>query len=315
MRIGQIRDQYGFVAECTPMDELRTVTPVRLAGATFIGTTVDPNFWVLTQTNGGTVTQANAQVTLKTNTTANGLCAMQSLVRARYVGGSSNRFRAQIRLNNSGAADNIRRWGIFDGTDGAYFELSGTTLSVCTIKGGVRTGVASASWNGSTTTPTLTNVNSYEIYITNAKVYFVIAGVLVHTESFPTSTWTDTTNLNVRIDNTNSNNLNTDQQIEVRVATIYRLGAERTQPRYVRISSATTTVCKYGAGILHRIIVSDPTNNAITVYDNTSALAPIIAVIDPANTTTPFQLDYDVRFSTGLTIVTAGIIDITVIYE
>ena len=315
MPIKQFKDQYGFVVENTPMDEMRAVTPVRLAGATFIGTTVDPNFWTQAQTGTGAGSaQANGALTVSSGTDATGTASIQSIVRARYTGGSANRFRAQIQLGDTGNANNIRRWGMFDGTDGAYFELNGTTLNIVTLKTGTPTRVASSSWNASTTVPTLTDCQSYEIYITNKTVYFVIAGVLKHTATFSTTTWADTTNLPVRIDSTNSAGT-TSYTITARVATIYRLGQLETSPRYNHISTATTTILKYGAGMLHNVILNNPTNNTITIYDNTSAAGTVIAIINPGSSATPFNLDYHVPFSTGLTIVTAGTPDITVVYE
>lgn len=303
----QIKDQYGFAAENTPMDELRAVSPVRLAGATFVGTTIDPNFWTVTLANNGTAAQANNQMVLGASTTNNGSSILQTVARARYTGGSSNRFRGQIAFSTA-TASNTRRWGMFDGTDGAYFELAGTTLSACVIKTGSRTAVATL------TKPTAGDVTSYEIYITNSKVYFVMAGVLVATHSALTATWADTLNLPVRCDNINSGST-TNCTLSIRVATIYRFGELETSPRYSHIASATTTILKYGAGILHNIILNNPTNNTITVYDNTSAAGSVIAIINPGSSATPFNLDYRCPFGTGLTIVTAGTPDLTIIYE
>lgn len=311
----QLKDQYGFVSELTPMDEVRAVSPIRLVGSTFVGTTVDPNFWTAAQTGTGAGTsQANGQIVVTSGTSSTGTASLQSVARARYTGGSANRFRAQIQLGDTGNANNIRQWGIFDGTDGACFELNGTTVNIVTWKTGSPTRVASASWNGSTTVPTLTNVNTYEIYITNAKVYFIIAGVLVHTVSATSATWADTMNLPVRITSTNSAG-STAYTITVRVATIYRLGELSTSPRYNHITTATTTILKYGAGMLHNIVLNNPTNNAITVYDNSAASGTVIAIINPGASATPFALDYHVPFGTGLTIVTAGTPDLTVIFE
>ena len=84
----QIKDQYGFAAENTPMDEVRAVTPIRLSGATFNGTTIDPNFWTSTLANNGTAAQANNQIVLGASTTNNGSSILQTVARARYTGGS-----------------------------------------------------------------------------------------------------------------------------------------------------------------------------------------------------------------------------------
>lgn len=87
---------------------------------------------------------------------------------------------------------------------------------------------------------------------------------------------------------------------------------------YSNITTATTTVVKSGSGTLRRIMVSKAVpNGVITVYDNTSATGTKIATSTmPA---TVFQdhylLEYDVAFSVGLTVVTSGTPDITVVWN
>ncbi len=304
---GQSRDQYGFIQELTPMGETRVINPIRLAGAIFSGSTIDPNFWTSTLANNGTAAQANNQITLGSSTTNNGSSILQSVRRARYTGGSSNRFRAQVQLGDTGVASNTRRWGMFDGTDGAYFELAGTTLSACVMKTGSRTAVAALS------APS-TNVTTYEIYITNSKVYFAIADILVATHSATTATWSDTTNLPVRIDNINSGSI-TNSTISVRVATIYRLGEFTTNPTYFHGTTAATTVLKYGAGLLHRITLNNPIGTLITIYDDTSGTSNTIAIISTPSQANPVTLEYGIPFNNGLKIVTTGTWDYTIVYE
>jgi hypothetical protein len=199
---------------------------------------------------------------------------------------------------------------MFDGTDGAYFELAGTTLSACIIKGGSRTAVAALS------APT-TNVFSCEIYITNAKVFFAVSGALVATHLATTATWANTMNLPVRIDNINSG-ATTNSTIAVRVATIARLGKLETAPRYKNITGVTTSqILKYNAGMLHTIIIGTPVNNAtIAIYDNVSGTSNLITLVTLPNSATPTNLDYHVGFNTGLNIVpSSATLNITVVYE
>ncbi len=86
---------------------------------------------------------------------------------------------------------------------------------------------------------------------------------------------------------------------------------------YNHISTATTTVVKTEAGILHAISVNSKGTiaSAITVYDNTAASGAVIGIIDSLNLSGVFV--FDVAFSTGLTIVTTGTVapDITVSYR
>ena len=81
-------------------------------------------------------------------------------------------------------------------------------------------------------------------------------------------------------------------------------------------SNATTTI-KSGAGVLKRVTVNTlgSASNTCTIYDNTAGSGTIIAVIDPTQAQRTFE--YDLVFSTGLTIVTATgtAADLTVVYQ
>jgi hypothetical protein len=263
----------------------------------------------------GTAVQANGEVTLDCGASATGAVVFQSNRKARYIGGSANRYRAQIQFGDNGVANNVKRWGIFDGTDGAYFMLSGTSCYVATRRSGVETGVISTAWNGSTTLPTFTNCSTYEIYINNRRVHFVISGVLVHTVDSNSQTWTATTTLPSRVDNTNVGSV-INSNVKVRVQTIYRLGELETLPTYKVINSAATTICKYGAGNLHKIVFNTPTTAAVSIWDSLGTTGTAsIAVITAPNNAVPFYLDYHIPFSNGLTILTAGTPNLTVVFE
>lgn len=316
-----IVDNYGFTAENTPMSELRAVEPVRLIGSGFIGTTLDTNFWSSTLTGSGAVAQASGQITLTTGTTANSTSRVDSVRRARYTGGSSNRYRAAIQLTDgeTGTPDNIRRWGAYDTNDGAFFELNGTTMYVVTRKGGNDVKVAMADWNGKGFTVD-TKAHTYEIYWTNLKVWFIYGDEVCHTITSDTTTWSSTVNLPIRIENINTNGLTSNVQISCRVQTIYRLGALETQP-ISRYQSGTTAglILKYGPGNLHGLIIGGVAQNSvITLYDNTAASGTIIWASGTMGAQTqPFALDFhSLPFSTGLTLVISGASSsVTIIYE
>ena len=82
---------------------------------------------------------------------------------------------------------------------------------------------------------------------------------------------------------------------------------------FTNIASATTTTVKSGRGVLKAIIINTTAAGAITIYDNTSAAGTKIATIKASVVEQEF--DYNCRFMTGLTIVTAAASDITVIWE
>lgn len=320
----QIKDQYGWTGDATPNSEILTTDKIRLVGAIFNGATLDANFWS-NRASTGTVTQASSELVL-TSGTANGHYAeVWSVRRANWVTGTSNKFRAQLRFGDTGTTNVVRRWGVgwVSGsastsiTDGACFRLNGTALSIVTHANSTSgTEVASASFNGTYTAPTFTNNNTYEILYTLGKVYFLINNVIVHTVTASTTHWTsNTTNFNcfAAANNTGDSLAVT---MTVRMMNITRLGKFETAPTYKHIATNTTTLCKRGGGVLHSVIMNNPTNNAVTIYDDIAAtVGTEIAIIDPDAGATPFTLDYHVPFNNGLTIVTAGTPDLTIIYE
>jgi len=81
---------------------------------------------------------------------------------------------------------------------------------------------------------------------------------------------------------------------------------------YNNITSATTTVVKSSAGVLHAITVNATAAGAITIYDNTAASGSKIATLKASIGENTYV--YDVTFGNGLTIVTAAASDITVSY-
>jgi hypothetical protein len=313
----QLKDQYGFAAECTPNDELRTTEPVRLVGTQFNGTTLDTNFWTSTLVANGTATVGSGILLLSTTTDSGSSASVQSVRNGRYIGASSNRFRSQIRLGDVTTTNNKRRWGLFTtgaGSNGAFFEESSGSLSIVTRKNGSDTAVASASWNGSTTVPTLTNVNTFEIYVNNKRCYFVINGTLVHTVTSTTARYSENLCLPVRFENTNTG-VGTVETLEAWTGTI--LGKSKTEVIYKYIPSASTNILKYTAGKILKILHAGVAANTVTVIDNFTGSTPIMAVLNGQNNV-PQYIDFGsdgCPFFTGLTVVTTGTSGVTVIYE
>jgi hypothetical protein len=85
--------------------------------------------------------------------------------------------------------------------------------------------------------------------------------------------------------------------------------------KYARITTATTTQVKSGAGVLKRIIVNVPVSaGTIGLIDGTSGTTVNIGVITSTADLKPYFIDFDIQFSAGLRIVTAQAQDITVVY-
>lgn len=79
------------------------------------------------------------------------------------------------------------------------------------------------------------------------------------------------------------------------------------------ISTATTTTVKSGIGRLARINITETAAGTITVYDNTTGSGTILAVFKASIGENCYE--FNCRFQTGLTIVTAGASKISVIWE
>jgi hypothetical protein len=317
-------DNYGFESENTPIGDKRVVEPVRIAGTSFGGPVIETSYWNVTATGSGGVAaaQANAQLLLTSGTVNANAAIAYTVQRARYIGGTSMRVRGVLQLD-AGTANNTRRWGIGYGatlptmTDGAWFQMSGTTFSVVTMKGGSATTVNSGSFNGllgGTYSPD-TTIHTYEIYYTSSYVYFVVGGIILHTVHATAATWTSTMGFYGFFDNKNSG-IATSVTLAARVFTIYRLGKSETEALHTNIHGANAGLTlRNGPGRLHTVIINAAAEgSSITLYDATSATNPIAAII--AGLWGIAALDYHLNYYTGLYVVTTNAAtDVTIVYE
>lgn len=299
--------------EITPIRELKTVNSVRLVGTIFEGTTLDTNFWTATETNGGTVVLSNGAAELETNTTANGAAILQSVRGARFIPSNANQFRGVIQLETGATANNKRRWGAFDGNNGFFFELDNDTLYAVSR-------VATADTRVETGYSITTNYTRYVITYTNLSAAFYINDDLKVTISVTTAPKTGSMTLPVRLENVNSGDSTTDVAMNCLIATICRLGEAHSLPTSYYFAAGTTAgaVLKRGAGSVHRVLISSVSNNSVvTLYDNVAATGTVLWTSGAmAANTTPFDVEMEIPFYTGLDLVVATAnCSVVVVYE
>lgn len=87
---------------------------------------------------------------------------------------------------------------------------------------------------------------------------------------------------------------------------------------YVHRNTPGTAVIKSGPGTLRSVIRNGyGSSSTLILYDGLTAVAPVIASLGfsvAGSAFVPSQLNYDLNFTTGLTVVQTGIADFTVIY-
>jgi hypothetical protein len=327
------KDAYGWEVENTPTGEMRIAEVVRLVGSSFDlagnGGAPDPNFWTTTVANNGTVVQANSNVTIDTTTSsANGSAVFTSNRRARYVTASANRYRSVLMLNNNGAVNNVRRWGVAYGsafpgtptvTDGTWFQLSGTQFSICTqYANGVVNNVT--SFNGELGTvfkPDLTTNHIYEIYWNSYGLWFSVDDETLHSITDGTTRPIGTESLYIYHSTVNSNSAQTSNSITLRTAGVHRLGKEATAPQRGLVSTANTYNFKYGPGLLQRIVIGNAGGTLMTIYDDTTGTANTLLTIPAFNNAAQgaTSVDCSIPFSNGLKVVSTGTWSAAFVYE
>jgi len=256
-------------------------------------------------------------ITLSTTTT-DSTSVLTSVRRARFVAGSAMLFQGGF-ASSAAVANNTRRIGAYDDDNGVFAQLAGTTFSIGTRKDGAANDILvnSGSFNGDmgvSFAPVADKYYKLTIEYSPLAAYFYVNGKLLH--SVTGGNYSDTMTLPARMEN---NNDGTDAATTFKSIGIYiaRQGELVTNPAYTNITTSTTTICKYGAGVLRRIVVNDPSQDfGAVIYDNTSATAPIMASISlGTKAVAPASIEYEVGFSNGLTVVTNAACDITIVYE
>lgn len=318
----QIKDQYGWTGDATPNSEILITDKIRLVGTIFNGATLDANFWS-NAVSTGTAAVASSELVLTSGTANAHYARVWSVRRANWVTGTSNKFRTQMRIASSDDDVTLKMgvgWGATMPTitDGAYFKIVGSTISVNTMAATTEIPVSSTDFNGTYSAPTLTNNNTFEILYTLGKVYFLINNVIVHTATFSTTHWTSgTTNFHAFADVTNTGN-SAEIAYKFRMINIARLGKMDTMPQYKYITGVTSAqILKYGGGILHSMLIGTVVaTKTINVFDDTAgSTGQMVGITLPANVD-PFSVDLHMPFFNGLTVTpNDNGLKITVVYE
>jgi hypothetical protein len=292
---------------------LKSYVPVRLIGTAFSGTTKDTNFWTETVTGSGSITQGG-EVLVTTGVTADSTAKYETVRKARKVTCSPNEMRAVARLTTDPQANNLRRLGVYTANDGFFFQINGETFGVGVRKGASDTIINSGSFNGNIGASVVMDTTMQKLFIEydHLSVKFFVNNRLLHTVLATTTSLTNSLDLPITMENNNTGGNTTDNGFEVLFASVQRNGTLSTSTASKYISTNTTTICKYGAGMLTRVIVTDNAGT-IKIYDNTAGSGTVLAEIDSAKVLG--ELDFGISFSTGLTIVTTGGGKAVIIYE
>jgi hypothetical protein len=319
-----VYDDAGFELQLSPTGQMQVVDPYRLVGEPF-GAAIDAAFWTATTSGAGAAAGVAAGIaTISSGTANSGYGKISSVRIARFLYAHPLRFSASVRIPTAVVALNTRNWGavtISGSTpqNGAFFSVSAAgVLSVNTVAGGgAPVSVASGSFNGHVAQWILdTNAHTYQIIYFTSGAFFYVDGIFVHAMRPTTAVLYQTLDTPINVWSVNTGAGVTSGTFECWNATILRLGPAVTAPIVGRITgNAATYNFKAGPGVINKFMFNNTIGTSVTIYDNTSASGPTLAII----TTTSAALgvwDIGLPFYTGLTIVTAGNgLDANVLYE
>lgn len=324
--VNELLGTFGTQVKSTPMGQMRTADTSRLVGASFGDSpVVDLSFWGSVTVGTGTIIPGSNMANIQTGASVAGSGTLRSVRVGRYVATNPILYRGVIRVPLA-VGPCIRRWGAYSIMDGFLFEWNGSDLTLICRKNGVDTNrVTSGSFNGDAGNWYAIdgNAHTYEIYWTNKSAWFCVDDVILHKFTGATAPLTNTCSLPVAGEVFNSpNNSGNNNTLEVRTSSISRLGPLMTEPIYKYIATTGTTVCKYGAGRLHRLVVNNPNAGlqTVAVADSIAGNSPLIANLTfpaiPAQAATqPLSLEFGCPFFTGLVVVTSTGNGVTIIYE
>ena len=336
----EMEGDLGVRAEITPNNEQRVTLPVRLVGATFPGSLLDQNFWIpgVAGTTAGVVSQASGILSLTASSgtaTIGSTAAIQSVQTARYTAGSALVLQMVSKIPAATAGTNARRWGAFTSTvvaptsasgDGFFFQYDAALgLSVVCRKDGSDANIVSTgAFNGklgATFVPTLDAAYTWKIIWTTRKAWFIANDEVIHAFTGTNTPLSSTFSLPVRAECVNANGNASANVFNCRSGSIRRFGLPNTRPiwKWQHGANTAATILKRSPGTLQRLVVNAWADGAtVILYDALSATNTIASLTFTAGNNaalTPFTIEYNLDFYTGLCFTVTGAMDVTIVYE
>ncbi|MBT7082086.1 MAG: hypothetical protein HN929_11605 [Chloroflexi bacterium] len=281
----------------------------------------------------GSVAQSGGEIDLHTDAAAGGTAASSakytSVRKARFVAGSAMLFEGGFNFKTAYTANNIRRVGAYttqatinSPVDGFYFELSNAAFSVNSrANSGTVSTVASGSFNGElgvSWTPTADTYYKLTIEYTPLAAFFYVNGQLLHKKVGAHQSYFMTLPITIECLNTSGT---TDVSFESVGMYISRQGELATNQTSKFLQGISTTVCKYGAGVVKGIIITDVVDDTeVDFYDGDTTGDPLLWASGGIKAKTdyaPIPIDFfGMPFSDGLTVdINTQICNVLVIYE
>lgn len=102
---------------------------------------------VVFTTGSGTVTNTSTEYQVSTTGSGADSAVLESALRGRYEPGYAGEAGIGIRIPTAPTGDQVARFGMFDGQNGAFFGVTSTNIFVAIRRGGADTVINQSAWN------------------------------------------------------------------------------------------------------------------------------------------------------------------------
>lgn len=298
-------NDFGKKARIAATRELDVAETVRLVGGIFTGTVLDTGMWSTSYNSGtGAAVMASGVCQLSTGSTSNSGAFITTQKLARYLSTTLNYVRVYIQVPNGGSVNNICRWGAFDLSEGYFYALNGTSLSMVSRMAGVDT-----VWPLPVAFQTInSNWHHYDIWWDDINAWFFMEGNLVGTIKASASVLTTTLHFKASAQCINTNGNTGNNTMNIRSLSIARLGEQTSSEYYKNISTNGVFNLKYGPGNVGTFLISKSgtSANVVTLYDGISTASGTEICTLNTYTNVGMYSPINVDFSGGLTVAASG---------